>query len=294
MPCTPDPYGCEIIRTGRHVELVTTPPGIYPDLHRELMHPTVRRTWRHRGREIPMGAFEFSYLEGVHFSAAIRTHDGQLAGVVQFLSFDPMDGHGEIALAEFDRVQGTGVAVEGVALFIDECFHRFPLRKLYIFLSESSEAAIGSSIGSWFEREGRLTDHVFLDGRHQDVSIGAMTRARFVANMEAQPWLKKLSLDPWRFDETAPDSVSDAPPDVRALVAARLGNGATVDLDDDAVRGLRLAEDLGWDDLALYDLLLSLEVHAGRELPEGLTASVVTVGELVDLVEMLEGQHVAG
>lgn len=197
------------IRAGRHLRLVQTTPDHFPALYRELSCVDAAASWRSRGRVASPAEFEKLLWHDVAFSCiAVQTAttggDGPMVGLIELFGLDEANGHAQLSVAAFEGFTSSGLVVEAVALFLDEVFWRFDLRKVYAMLSDSSLAACGSMLDRFFEHEGRLAAHVFIKGRYEDVHITSMTRDTFAALTTVDHPLAECSELPWR---TAPRGV---------------------------------------------------------------------------------------
>lgn len=75
-----------------------------------------------------------------------------------------------------------GWPIEGAILALDVVMHRFDMRKVYIEVAESLLPQYESIMSvPGIAEEGRLKQHIFLDGREQDVHIIALYRDRWPA-----------------------------------------------------------------------------------------------------------------
>jgi RimJ/RimL family protein N-acetyltransferase len=270
MAARPDDFGAsdhEIVRTGRHVALALLTPVYYPTLHRELSRDSVARTWRQRSRDVAVSEFEAWFLDGAHVSHVILADAGRLVGVAQLLAFDSYDGHADIAVASFEGAE-SGIVLEGAALFIDECFRRFPLRKMYASMSESSSQAVGRGIASYFTMEARLRSHLFLDGVYEDLLIFSTTRSEWIEMSSAGTLGMALGVTGW---SSSPTNLS------RSQLTEFLRM-----LPHDEIEWRDVA-----DSMEMIEVMLMIEHVAGRAIPVELIDSTVTVGELRGLVESL-------
>ena len=279
----------EVVRQGRHVDLVRIIPAMYPRLHEELSKESVSRTWRTRGRAVSTLEFEQVFLDDVTLALAAMTAEPpyRLLGVLQLLSFDYENQHAGLAVASFEAEQGSGRILEATLLFLDECFDRFPLNKLYARLSESSFAAVGALRG-YFEVEGRLRDHLFIDSRRQDVFITAVTRDAFTQIVAADPLAHHCSPSGWR---------TSAWNDERIELRAASGPSSDRDLDLDALLdrlGIDVAGgsdvELRLDSLAAVELLVGLELLLEREIADEAILALATAGDIRRFVADLAPQ----
>lgn len=205
----PSPATSDSIRVGRHLRLVQTTPEHTPALYRELSCIDRAASWRSRGRIASPAEFDKLLWHDVAFSCiAVQTAttggDGPFIGLVELFGLDEANGHAQLSVAAFEGFTQSGLIIEAVALFLDEVFWRFDLRKVYAMLSDSSLAECGSMLDRFFDLEGRLVEHVFIKGRHEDVHITAMTRERFAQLTTLGLPLADCSDIPWR---TAPAAV---------------------------------------------------------------------------------------
>jgi RimJ/RimL family protein N-acetyltransferase len=122
----------------------------------------------------------------------------ELIGLVELFGVDEANGHAQISVAAFEAYRASGLIIEAAALFLDEVFWRFNLRKVYAMLSDSSMAEIGSMLDGFFKLEGRLSDHVFLNGRLESVHITSIGRDAFAALTTSKLPLVRCSSGPWR------------------------------------------------------------------------------------------------
>lgn len=158
---------------------------MYPGLHALLMRGDVSRSWRTRGRLIPTYEFEQFLSRGIAYSCAIVSSDSRIVGLVELFDLQQLDRHAQLAVAGSASLISTGLGMEALGLFIDECFVRFDLRKIYAHADESATARLQSGFGTWATVEGRLEEHLFVDGRYEDVTIIAISRSRFAECVRA-------------------------------------------------------------------------------------------------------------
>lgn len=148
-------------------------------MHDALSSPAVAATWRSRGRVLSTHNFERFLTEGLEYGAVgVSVVSGELLAWLEMREYDARDRVATLGVAACGPSIGSGLAIEASLLFVDECFWQFELRKLYALLSDDAERALGVGLLEAFAaREGRMLDHVFLNGRYQDVSIWAMDAA---------------------------------------------------------------------------------------------------------------------
>ena len=176
------------------MSLVPLHPSMYADLHSLLMVDDVSRSWRTRGRFVPTTEFEALLTRGVAFSCSIVTHQGRISGLVELFDLQQLDGHAQVAVAVGSEFISSGIGVEATALFLDEVFARFNLRKVYWHVMAQDIDRL-SSLGSVASTEGVLSDYAWADGDYHDVTIWSLTRAELAGALEA---LEYSQADEWK------------------------------------------------------------------------------------------------
>lgn len=268
-----------VVRTCRHVTLCSVTPADYQDIHAALNDPTVALTWRTRGASVGVADLERAIFEGATLTLIAKSFDGDPCGVVQLLDIDPVDRVADLAVLAFPTSVGTGLIAEAAAVFIDECFHRFNIRKVYASLSQGSSDALGS-IDSLFTLEGKLRSHVWLDGGFKDVTVYGVLVEEFARNVARSNFWKPMSSDGWRvFDRFPPDDApepGDLSEDLTVLLGAPLAS-----LDPAA----NLVDDLDLDSLDLLELRGIIEEAVGHPIVDDAFASVQAVGDVIGLLE---------
>lgn len=102
-------------------------------------------------------------------------------GLVSLFNADLRNGHAHLALVSFDSTSPSPLVMMGCGLFIEHAFSSWPLHKLYLDVAGYNLDRFSSGVGKLFEAEGRLTKHHYLDGRHWDHHILALSRERWAA-----------------------------------------------------------------------------------------------------------------
>ncbi len=200
--------------------------------------------------------------------------DASLLGTLALYDADFRNGHGKIAVAFVPGISG-GSALEASELFIDYLFHAFPLRKVYADALELNLVNFRSVIGSPFAEEGRLRSHQYVEGDYRDLVLLALYRQAW--NERDATHLHEHGFDNGilGFDEFTERIVT------------------FFDLPDVPDTGTRLVEDLGFDSINMFELVLFLEEVGGHEVPEAVVTSINTVGDLYDTYATYEGHRKA-
>lgn len=114
----------------------------------------------------------------------LRATDDSRIGIVTAFSADFQDGHAHLAALSFDPNGNSMTMMLGVGLFIDYVFKCWNFRKLYLDTAEYNYPQFASGAGKFFEVEGRLREHHYLDGEWWDHLILAVFREGWVGTSE--------------------------------------------------------------------------------------------------------------
>lgn len=162
----------------RRVGLV---PAIHPshvsDLYDLVTSPTVAPGWRYRGW-LPT---RDQFLSDIESSAvpvfAMCLSGGRAFGLATTHLVDFRHGTCFIAAATVPDFLGTGLAVEGMGLFVHVLFTGYPFRKLLAELPvfNRDHLAGRSSLAS-FQLELTLPSHRYSNGRYWDVDVYGCSR----------------------------------------------------------------------------------------------------------------------
>lgn len=87
-------------------------------------------------------------------------------------------------------VRGHGWPIEAGLLGINYLFLRHNFRKIYGEITSQQVGQYGSAIGPGFDVEGRLIDHLFVDGELCDMIIVSLTRATWEDQL--RPVIRRL------------------------------------------------------------------------------------------------------
>lgn len=261
-------------RQGRSIEIVPTTIDHYGPLHAGLNEYETSLGFRWRGEFISAARFEAALLEHVASSWTIRVvESGAIVGIVQILGVHATDRFGELVVAGFGANGATTVG-EALLLALDEAFRRRDLRKLYVHLSERSLASFPSTMQRFVRVEGTLREHLWLEGRYQDVTIGVIDRDEFARHLARSP-LRQIAQDDWYIlghDLQREPLVSDI--EQFQLLLDDISCGA-------AEPSTLLCEILT-DSLAVVEILAALDVIGDREVALDAVLAMATVGELVE------------
>lgn len=151
----------------------------------------VGRRFRFGGAAIPPQATMAAVWDGVlvHL-VGVGNRTRQRLGVVSVSSADMRNGTAYLSAVSDPGLVGSGLMIEVAALAVDYAFSTWPFRKLYAEVPEFNLRTFRSLTDRYFRVEGRLTDHVFMDGRFWDVHILATDRPTW--QQEALPRLDRL------------------------------------------------------------------------------------------------------
>lgn len=167
----------DLVLSTPRVRLIVPGPEHYAMIRAAEMSPNLAMRWRHRGRTIGPEEFVARLWEGVvaQYLVCVAGSDRCL-GLVATYSLDDRANHAHLAAAKFDPTSRDSTFMEGLALFIENTFASWPIRKLYLDVPEFNVDTFGSAIGSLLVEEGRLKDHDYAAGRFWDHLVLALYR----------------------------------------------------------------------------------------------------------------------
>ena len=165
---------------GRDILLRAVRPDDYPFLYSWETGSPAAPKWRLRGRTPPFD----EWLQGtahntlVQFMVMQRAPEPAPVGIVYAYDASMQDGHAYVAVARFapEREGLSTTLMTAAGLFFQYVFACWPLRKLYMDVAEFNYDQFASGAGRFFEEEGRLREHLFLDGRLWDQLTLALYR----------------------------------------------------------------------------------------------------------------------
>jgi len=133
--------------------------------------------WRFRGETPSPDRFIATLWEGVLAQFVVsqnKTNTG--VGLVTTYGVNLRDQYAHIAFVTSPEYVGTGLTLEGLALFVDYLFRLWPLRKLYAEAVEYNYSQFSRGSNRYFKREGILRDQLHYAARYWDVHVLALYR----------------------------------------------------------------------------------------------------------------------
>lgn len=189
------------------------------------------------------------------------------AGIVAITHASFQDRHARLDAARFDLEARGPAVLHATALLLDYTFCCWDFHKVYVELPEHALPPLASGLGRLLHVEGRLREHVYLDGRRWDHVFLAVYRDRWQAlRARAQARAPELRTDFAHFTEQ---------------VAAIADRPATAIGPDD-----RLVADLGLDSLALAEVAELLKPGTASPFADAVPTdrwADVTVRQLFEL-----------
>lgn len=169
-------------RTGRWVSLVPVAPQYLEFLYQLATNEENGFRWLLAGMVPPAEAFQQNLWKGVvtQFVVIVRSSSAPIGIVV---AYNAEVNHGFAYLgADFaPNVQGIGIAIEAVELFVDHVFATYNFRKLYLEVPEYNLPSMAYGIGGLLREEGVLRDHTYFRGQYWDRHMLALYRDEFLA-----------------------------------------------------------------------------------------------------------------
>jgi RimJ/RimL family protein N-acetyltransferase len=167
-------------RTGRWVSLVPVTNRFVEFLYQLAINEENGFRWLLVGAVPPPDVFQQNLWKGVlaQFVVLERRSSAPIGVVV---AYNPELHHGFAYLgADFlPAVEGTGLGIEAVDIFIEYVFGTYNLRKLYLEVPEYNVPFMSNLAGGVFKEEGRLRQHTFYQGTYWDRHLLALYRDDF-------------------------------------------------------------------------------------------------------------------
>jgi RimJ/RimL family protein N-acetyltransferase len=142
----------------------------------ELGGPLAAR-WRFRGATLSPEQWVQHFWHGVLAQhLVIERANGRPVGLVIVYNAVWQDGYARFAFIRFEASRSEPLMILGAALFLEHVFTCWPLRKLYMDVSEYNYAQFRSVTRAIARMEGRLRNHSFHAGRYWDQIVLAIDR----------------------------------------------------------------------------------------------------------------------
>ena len=105
------------------------------------------------------------------FLVIVSQPSGEMAGYIQAVGMDLINGIGSIGICIAPGFQGKGYGGEAMALLESYLKDIFGIRKLMLEVLAENAVAIGMYIKHGYREVGRLQQHFYSDGEYADVVI---------------------------------------------------------------------------------------------------------------------------
>ncbi len=132
--------------------------------------------FRLRGTVPSPERFHQMLWEGVLAQFLVAANDGRVVGLVSAIQPDFRNRHAHVSVIEAPEWQSSGLAIDGMVRLISYLFTQFDLRKVYAEVLERNLTRFASGENRWFQVEGRLTEHEYIDGSYEDMVVLATSR----------------------------------------------------------------------------------------------------------------------
>lgn len=161
------------------VTLVPLEPALLASLRNAELSEHLAFRWRHHGRHSSPAEFEAILWECL--CNFIVLTNGRPTGIVSAYEQDFVNQHCKVAAAAFSSGPSISTTV-GALLLIDYLFQGWPFRKLYFETASFNRQQFATHIERLpVQEEGRLSQHLFLDGAYHDLIVLALYREAWQA-----------------------------------------------------------------------------------------------------------------
>jgi RimJ/RimL family protein N-acetyltransferase len=144
-------------------------------------------TWEERSPASPapmtLEAFRERRAKAGHAPDAdfVVTVDGESVGRVTLFNEDLLARHAEVGIVLLAEARGKGVGTAALTQLVEFAFVRRNLRRLYLRLIASNDAAIAAYRKVGFVEEGRSREHCWVRGRYEDEVGMGLLRSEWAA-----------------------------------------------------------------------------------------------------------------
>ncbi|MGI8519795.1 MAG: GNAT family N-acetyltransferase [Actinomycetota bacterium] len=169
-------------------------PDHYPGLYRLELELSLSGEGRLEGTSLPFEDFIASLWSGVEAQAVVLDTSASqpVVGLISLYSFDARAQTAYLAAYFWPSFRGRYFVARTVFEFIGRVFEQWPLRKLYMEVSEDRLRSFPSLVGRLMRVEGRLSNHVFRRGAYQDLVILSLSREAWVESKYAKRFSARL------------------------------------------------------------------------------------------------------
>lgn len=172
---------------GRRVHLRPLEPTDYPALRRVELSEALAFRWRLGGVHVPPEEFSQSlWSDALAHFIVINRVNGEAIGFVSAYNANHVNGTVFLAAASFSLHREVGSRILGaIGLLIDYVFAGWPFRKAYFEAADFNLRQFERAVGWLLVEEGRLRQHVFLDGAYHDLVTLALWRSTWATQRGA-------------------------------------------------------------------------------------------------------------
>ena len=168
---------------GRSVLLRLPQPNDAEDLESLLTTPSIHARWRLRSTSARPGTASASLNDSQLTKLIVDVKGNEVAGFATLFNVDWSMGFGFLGIVVKERYQGSSIAGQGLVLFLEDVFDRWPLRKLYAEVPAYNAPTISSATRRLAKREAVIRNREEYGSRLWDVEIWAIYREDFLGRL---------------------------------------------------------------------------------------------------------------
>ena len=146
-------------------------------IYQLVTSPEVELQWHHHGELTSFDTFAARLGDG-SLHLIVDDGAGTRVGYASCYGMDFRNGHAAIAFA-FPSTVPAIFRASGPWVFLDHLFRTYPFRKLYGEIVDFNLPRFRRGFRRFFDEEGRLREHVFVNGAYRDVVHVSITREGF-------------------------------------------------------------------------------------------------------------------
>jgi hypothetical protein len=169
------------------LDLVPVTTAHYGFIHALLTAPDQLATGRLQGQTPSPQLLEQVIWHGVLSQFVVTLDDRRPCALVSAYGASQRHGYAYISVQAEEAWRQTGLPMLALGRFLDHLFRTFPFRKLYAEMHRPTfDRVLTSQHSMFFEVEGRLREHHYVDGVFVDFLLLAVYRDRWVERRRSQ------------------------------------------------------------------------------------------------------------
>jgi RimJ/RimL family protein N-acetyltransferase len=167
-----------VLTSGRFTRIEPVAEAVVPSIARIALDAAASGQWRladTSGGDQALGRVLGAGV--VRQRLVVGRESNEVLGLCQLINADWRARRAELTVLLARDCWNRAWPMEGLALFIQDCFEELPLRKLFAQVTPEVFATIRSGQGRYFDVEGVLRERTYARGSYVDVTLLSIWRS---------------------------------------------------------------------------------------------------------------------